>query len=240
MALTTYGYVGGLTSLAIIIVSYLCGVIFLARYTVSRKIPTLLQGVLFFAIGSNWLGVLISFVRVLSGGESLGEVVMIRTWIWAPAATGTIWVYQIFSLIRPNLKKAVLAIYGVIDIIWVYLMYGKTADYSSVDYSTGLADSSIEGIAQGFLLLYILTGLCIGILYFYVGFTFERPETQLRGKVIGAGAVLFPFFAIFDTIIEGSAILLILARVIILFAVLLMYLGFTLPAWLRQRFLAEA
>ncbi len=239
MALTTYGYVGGITSLAIVTLSYLCCVIFLARYATSRRVETLLQGIVFFAIGSNWLGVLISFLKVLIGGEPLSHIPMIRTWSWAPAATATIWIYQVLSLVRPKLKTAVGGVYLVLDVIYIYLMYGKTVDYSKVELVGGLPDSIILGIAIVFLLFYILTALAIiGPLYLvFVGFRSERPETQLKGKVIGVGVMLFAFFALFDTIIPPSAILLTFARIIILIAILLMYLGFTLPAWFRQRFL---
>jgi hypothetical protein len=228
--------VAGISSLFIVALSYLCFVLFLLRYSESRRIETLLSGLVFLAIGSNWLGVLLSFLMVLGGGEPLGQVTMLRVWSWAPAVTGTIWIYLALSLLRPKLKNPITAIYLVLDVIYWGLMYTRTMTYSTYQIVGGIPDSGVKDIAIVFLLFYILTALVvIAPMYLWIGFKSQRPETQVRGKVIGTGVAMFAFFAIFETVIPPSAGLLIISRLLILTAIFLMYVGFTLPNWLRQR-----
>jgi len=242
MALTIEEWVFSLSGLAITALSYLCCVKFLARYATSRRIETLLQAIILFAIGSSWNPVIsvINIINLLRGGEAIGHIPMIWSWGWTPPVIATLWMYLVITLVRPKLKTVITPLYVAINLVYLYYMYLRTTDYTGVRYVGRVPASEVSGIAAVLLFFDIVSGLAfVGPMYLYIGFKSKKPATQLRGRVIGVGVMLFAFFVIFETVIQYSVVLLVIARILIMVSILLMYIGFTLPQWVQKRFLSE-
>ena len=238
MAINQFGYAGGITSLFIVALAYLCASVFLTRYITSRRIEPLLQGIVFFAVGSSWLGVLFGFLYALRG-ETLGKVAVIRIWGWAPAVIATVWVYLVLSTIKPRFKLIGVLICGVLNIIYLYLVYANTDQYSTYQIVGGVPDSSLTGLASLFLFIHILIIiLVVAITYLWIGFKSETPSVRLQGKVVGIAVLIFASFAILDSaVLLQSVLFIIVVRAMLIISIFFVYLGFTLPEWLRERFI---
>lgn len=238
MAINQFGYAGGITSLFIVALAYLCASVFLTRYITSRRIEPLLQGIVFFAVGSSWLGVLFGFLYALRG-ETLGKVAVIRIWGWAPAVIATVWVYLVLSTIKPRFKLIGLLICGVLNIIYLYFVYVNTDQYSTYQIVGGVPDSSLTGLATLFLFIHILIIiLVVATTYLWIGFKSEAPSVRLQGKVVGIAVLIFASFAILDSaVLLQSVLVIIVVRTILIISIFFVYLGFTLPKWLQERFI---
>ncbi len=238
MAINQFGYAGGITSLFIVVLAYLCASVFLTRFITNRRLEPLLQGIVFFAVGSSWLGVLFGFLYALRG-ETLGKVAVIRIWGWAPAVIATVWVYLVLSTIKPRFKLIGLLICGILNIIYLYFVYANTDKYSTYQIVGGVPDSSLTGLATLFLFIHILIIiLVVATTYLWIGFKSETPSVRLQGKVVGIAVLIFASFAILDSaILFPSVLFMIVVRAILIISIFFVYLGFTLPEWLRERFI---
>ena len=154
------------------------------------------------------------------------------------------WLNVYTSTLKPEKKKLVLIIYGILSVIFeIYLFYflffAPGAPINSllgiINDPTNPMDIDFKGFILIFLGLSILTA-CI------TGFHFalksmkkeEHPEIRWKGRFLFIAFLLFGISAIFDAIIEMDPVLLLIMRILLVIANFLFYLGFVLPRWSRK------
>jgi hypothetical protein len=154
------------------------------------------------------------------------------------------WLDIYISTIMPKIRKFVLIVYGVFSIIFeIYLFYFLFfAPGAPVESLLGVIVWSINPLDidyKGFLLIYlgisIFTSCITGIHFAITSMKIEENKKIIwKGRFLLLSFSLFGFGAVFDAIVEMTAIFLIIIRIILILSTFFFYLGFILPKWAQK------
>ena len=80
--------------------------------------------------------------------------------------------------------------------------------------------------------------LITGFLFVRESLKSENPEIRLKGKFILIAFLFYTMGTLIDVIIDiPTEITIVLARTIMIVAIFMFYIGFTMPNWVKKRFL---
>ncbi|MEJ2280167.1 MAG: hypothetical protein P8Y70_20825 [Candidatus Lokiarchaeota archaeon] len=154
------------------------------------------------------------------------------------------WLDIYTSTIMPKARKIVLGSYLIFSIIFeIYMFYFLyITPGAPVKPLLGMINDSINPLDidyKGFLLVYLgistITACVTGIHFAITSMRIKENKKILwKGRFLFLSFSLFGFAAIFDAIIEMTAIELIIIRSILVFSTFFFYLGFILPKWIRK------
>ena len=237
--------ISGITALIAVLIGFLLGFIVLIKFFKTKQVLIFNFFLCIIFTLSPWYPSGLGYLYWIINGEFLSYqmYVLIGT-VGVPIAI-LAWLNVYLSMLKKKgKKKPVLIIYGILSIYFeLYLLYFLLrAPGAPVKPSIGIIidptnpmDIDYKGFVLIFLGLSILTA-CI------TGFHFaaksmkkkELPEIRWKGRFLLIGFLFFGISAIYDAIIEMSPILLILMRIILVFATFFFYLGFILPSWSKK------
>ncbi|MHA2289580.1 MAG: hypothetical protein ACXABG_12410 [Promethearchaeota archaeon] len=236
--------ISGMSAFISVSIAFLLGFIVLIKYIKTRQVLILSFFLcIIFTTSPWWPSGLGFFFWVITGEFLTYQIYVISGTVGVPIAI-LAWLNVYTQTLKPNRKKLVLAIYGLISIFFeIYLFY-------FLIFAPGAPVNSLLGIIndpsnpydidfKGFVLIFL--GLSI-ITACITGFHFalnsmkkeELPEIRWKGRFLFVAFLLFGVSAIFDAIIEMDPILLVIMRILLVVANFLFYLGFILPSWSKK------
>ena len=195
------------------------------------------------------LGGATNFILVILTGSPLGPKPQVLLYSWAAAVTATLWGYLGFRLAKPEFQNYALGGMLVIDIIHLFGAYvlvpRATPEVTAEGINLGglilyrvvgnMAYTSYRSLLLGTTMIFVLSSaFLVGPLFLRMSRTTDRAETRVRGQFIGFGALLLGFTVIFDETLTFGGFFNILGHLAIAISMVLLYLGYLLPPWLRQ------
>jgi hypothetical protein len=225
------------------IIAFLLGLIVLVKYIKTR------QFIIFnfflciiFTTTPWWPSGLGFFIWFITGIILPYQIYVVIGTAGVPIAI-LAWLNVYMSTLKPEKKKLVLLIYGIISIIFeIYLFYflffAPGAPITPLlgirNDPTNPMDIDFKGFILIFLGLSILTACITGFHFAIKSMKKEEGlEIRWKGRFLFIAFLLFGISAIFDAIIEMGPVLLLIMRILLVIANFFFYLGFILPRWSR-------
>ncbi len=227
MVLSPLTILNGVSAIIVSGLGFSIGIYFFLKYSRTKKPLLPVAGILFFCFFTLFLGLSISFIKLVAVGENITYIEMGLIAYSAAPIEIMCTMYLGFELFKPNWKKSMLILYALSAIVFYIALWGFPSDmlgYNLPDPSD-LLDISLRSVIMYMMIAYILSALII------IGWGFFTLRRRLEGGVektkvtyLGYGFVLFAIAAIIETIIPSQWV--IIARVLMITAILLIYEGF--------------
>jgi len=236
--------ISGLTALISVAIGFLFGVLVLIKYIKTRQFLILNFFLCIIFTLSPWYPSGLGYLFWLITGEFLNYQIYVLIGTIAIPIAILAWLNVYLTTIKPNKKKLVLILYGVLSIFFeIYLFYFLfLAPGAPLESLLGLIndpnnpmDIDYKGFVLIFLGISILTACITGFHFAANSMKKEEiPEIRWKGRFILIAFLFFGVSAIFDALIEMSPLLLIIIRIILALAMFFFYLGFILPQWVKK------
>jgi len=236
--------ISGITALISVLIGFLLGFIVLIKYFKTKQFLIFNFFLCIIFTLSPWYPSGLGYLFWLITGEFLNyQIYVLIGTVGVPIAI-LAWLNVYLSTIKPNKKKLVLVLYGILSIFFeIYLFYFLfLAPGAPVESLLGIINDPNNPMDIDYK-VFVLIFLGISILTACItGFHFaansmkkeELPEIRWKGRFLLIGFLFFGISAIFDAIIEMGPTLLVLMRTILALATFFFYLGFILPQWVKK------
>lgn len=221
-----------------VLISTVLGIIIVLKYFKVRKREFLLVGITWILLVSPYWPDAINFVMVLMYSSLLDVVIY---FFLANALIPIIhitWIIAFSDMVLEKNKKLVLIIFTAEAIIFeVVFLYFLAIDPSLI--GTQIAPFYVEwtDFVVFYLLLSILMFLITGIMFARKCLEVTNKEIRLKGKFLMMAFVTFAIGTIIDAIGSLTEVTLVLARTFVIIAAFMFYIGFTLPTFVKNRFI---
>jgi tetratricopeptide (TPR) repeat protein len=238
LPLSNIDIVSGITGLEIIICGYLLGIKLLRqrKHALDERMrkKLTLSGIFIIVLYHSWFSVASGFLLLALGSYPLGQVPSILGYAWGPAIGIPIWTFLAFNRSKEEENKYfVTGLVSIIGLGFFILVYTNPLQYTFYQASAvgGLPDSGFDDLAKFALVIMLLViMLMVGPVFLNEGANSENPNNKWRNISMGAGAILFAFFAIIDAAVENVGVVsLAIIRAFIFTSVFLVYQGVEKP-----------
>ena len=222
----------GLSASGIVIFGWVFGLI--TCYKAKRTNANLLfyMGLCIICVGGCWLGNLVDFMIILLTGKNMDNsygLYGILSWIWIPPFM-ILAMYVFTSLLIPEKKWYILAIIGVLGIIFEILLFVDPSSFLTYNYpATSGEDLIDDNIAFNSPagILYIV-GALIVLIFGGFGFLIKGIQSAdvIRKKffLVSTATFIFTIFGTLDASIPAG-IILIFVRIGVLCSLWFFYFG---------------
>ena len=249
MQLSELDLLNGASATLIFFVTIAIGVIILLTYRKEPSNEKLVTIGAILSMGLSWFGVVGSFTSILLTGSPLNYILHIWLQGWAPLTGGVFWTYLTFTLVKPEWSVRATGIVLLLLIINLFLVYIllpvapiqeqagfiTIGDIATYDVSQGgLPDTSYKGLFLILVLIVILELILLVAPAFlwYAGLKADDRTVNAKGRLVGIGVLFFGIFSVVDALLEPTALVLLIARLFVIFSLILVFLGFAMPPWL--------
>ncbi|MFX0116006.1 MAG: hypothetical protein ACFFB3_15760 [Candidatus Hodarchaeota archaeon] len=254
------GILAGLTSIVLVIISFVLGLYFIIRSFEGKNFERqrFLTGIGIIGLGGTWFGGVIQFLLIILTGDYLD--VKLHTYLiaWAPALASLVWIFLVFSLVKPEWRNYAMISISIVTLAFLIFTYGlvslgdietSTRDNgeTKVNLVDGISEQSISndsgfpnqrylGIPGLIIALYVvLLILLVGGVFLWTSIRTQSLEIKWKARLVGFGVVVYGFIATIDAFLDPIAVVIILTRFLIICSFFLIALGYTLPKWFRSR-----
>ena len=231
------GYASGITSLLIVMLGIVLMIIMLNKYYKTKDDSTLMLALFFMGCGCVWLGIVCNFISYLVGAQFLERDIYFYSFAWSLALIMVSLVFILSNLIEFNridlikLVKLFSIILALAYLICIYLFIPlnltNVNDFLITQYYTdSLPDSSVAGYMKIFVAIMIIMVLVIAFTFISTGRHSFDNLAKYKMYCIGFGMALFSVLTVFDGLISGlNVLLLIIIRLLVISSLLLIYIG---------------
>ncbi len=150
------------------------------------------------------------------------------------------WIYIYMTIVKPDHKDLVLAIYIIFSIFfYIYLFYFLYfAPDAPVESMLGIKNSPLDITHRGLILIYLfvtlITSGITGIHFSLVSMKSDKREVQWKGKFLLVSFILFEIGAVGDGFFDLSLIFLLIFRLLLTISSIFFFIGFVMPNWMRK------
>ena len=232
MALTTIGWIDGITASGVVLIGVIFGAFFIYK---SRKLEAdvlLHIGMVMIFAGLAFLGVFLDFLVVLGTGNNIDNsfgIVGLLSYVWI-APLIVLGIYIGAELMIPEKKWYITSVYIVLMIIFEILLFlNPVGSFNFVEPSpsgSALIDYNIklETPAGIFMIIFIVS------VVIFLGFGFLIKAIQATGDLrkkfflLAVGILFYSIFGLLESLTEPG-FLLILIRIGYISGPIFMYMG---------------
>lgn len=233
-------------SLVYVLISLVLISIILAKFIKYRMKGLLLVGIALIGLTSPWIPDSVTLLTILLTGSSYSDAFysdlnllsIILTTVISPLAI-LAWLTAILSLLKIEKKRMVLLISSLIflvfDAIFLILLF---IDVENVVVFHGIFDYQWSLFTTIYYLSVTVLILVTGGKFTQECLKTDSNEIKLKGKLLLIAFISFSI-GVFIPYILYNIIALIIARLFLVIASIMFYLGFILPEWLKNKLLKE-
>jgi hypothetical protein len=226
MALSTSGFLNGISAMIVFIIGVLYGVKFLLYYLKLKKKFMPLVIILGLGVGCFYLGPTTSFLSLLISDSNIdGYLYAKLSYTHAPILI-LVAMYLGFDVFNPKLRNKVVSIFIVLAVVFwvVFLGFPELSVKIAPDIPGEIRDISFNGLALVLIATYLLSVLIILGGNFLKLSKKIKGEEQRKAKSLGYGWIMFTISGILDTIMTPE--LIVIARILMIVAAYLVFSGF--------------
>ncbi len=241
MVLTPLDILNGTTGLISFGISLIISLTIISKYFKYKDRVFLLVGFVAILITEPWWPSSIGFLVVLFGGVLTTELYVVLANVLIPLSL-FIWLIAFTDLKYPEKQKKILgftAIYGILYELFFFILFFTNISLLGEIGAAGVFDANYGLYVvfnQVFLLLIIII---TGTIFARESLKSENREIKLKGKFLLIAFYSFLIGAILDVLSPLSPILLVIARLILIFAAFAWWGGFILPNWMKRLLLKD-
>ena len=237
--LTTLETLQGAFTLAFVAISFILGLTIMLRYFKYKNRQFLLVGATWIFIVSPYWPDAINFIMILTTGTLITtDLYLIIASIFIPPLHIT-WIIAMTDIMYKKRQRLIVSIFTLEAILFEILLIVFYVVNISI-LGTQLAPFVVRygDIYLFYLLISIILFLITGLFFVRESLKSNNKEVQLKGKIILIAFIVFTIGTLMDVIIDVPTELTIaMARILLILASFLLYVGFTLPNWAKKRLL---
>ncbi|MBD3214863.1 MAG: hypothetical protein GF311_19785 [Candidatus Lokiarchaeota archaeon] len=234
----------GSLSLVTVIVAFAVGIKIMSKYKSVKDRNFLFVGLIWIGIYHPWWSSSLSFLLNLFSNDMVSlslelyflfalGLVPFFMYVWLIAFTDmVITKYRTMIILLPTAVTLLYEIYLIFNVIVNVSVIGEFSDAS-------IFDVTYRGISQFYLVFIVLLILSTGILFALQSLKSDKPEIQLKGKLLLSAWILWAAGAIFDSAIPLFISTLLMTRIILISSSILFYFGFLLPNFIKERVISK-
>jgi hypothetical protein len=228
--LTDIEILQGSFTLVFCIISIILGLRIFSKYFSLKRKELIHVGLAWALLSSAWWGSGFSFLFIVLFNYKFEPILFLLLGnMFIPIAILN-WMYAIGILMYQNSKNKIAAIFIIFGIFYEILLIACL-----------LIDPSLVGMVRGtfyyqpsliFMILQIvalLITIITGILFSTKSMKSPDLEVKWKSRFLLCGFIFFVIGAAIDAIVTLTPLLLVIVRLILIFAAILYYLGFLLP-----------
>ncbi|MHA1671851.1 MAG: hypothetical protein ACTSV5_14955 [Promethearchaeota archaeon] len=242
--LSELAIISGFTAAISVFIGFFFGLVVLTKYLKTKQVLIFNFFLCIVFTLSPWYPSGLGFIYWQFTREILPYQIYVLLGTVAVPIAIIAWLNVYLTTLKPKKKKIVLICYGVISLIFeLYLFYflyfAPKAPVSSllgiIDDVSNPTDIDYKGFVLIFLGLSIVTA-CITGFHFAVASIKLKESQSLRWKgcFLLIAFSLFGISAIFDALIDMSAVTLVIIRILLAISTFFFYIGFILPRWIKK------
>jgi hypothetical protein len=237
------------TGLMIVFVGYLLSFLILISYIRTRSPGTIGLGITIFGATSSWLSGSIAFIVYVITGDVIADDIYMYLFLWGIGIALPGIVFVTINILKQEHTKywftlTVLLSLAYLSEVYILLPFTDIVgqnDVVKIIYleGSGLQESALVGFPLLFAFILIMTGFLFGILLLRYGIASSLPEIKIRGFFMGIGLMIFAFFSILDAAFNNTPenfIILVFARIMISFGLVLLTMGLIAPNFIKNKF----
>ncbi len=242
MALTPFEIFYGSFTLLSVVISTILGILIALKYKKYGKVDYLAVGITWLLLASPYWSDAIQFISVMIGG------IQIPTNLYYFLANAFIapmyitWIYTLTNILFVKRKKILLTIFSIIAVAFETLflivffinpsLIGEQKSAFVVEWAIWI---------QIYLLLSIALLLITGFLFARASLKAGQADVRIKGIFLLIAFVSFTVATVIDVIgaDNPNEITILLARTFLIFSSLCFYIGYTLPKFVKNRFIKE-
>ena len=242
MALTPFEIFYGSFTLLSVIISTVLGILIALKYKKYGKVDYLAVGITWLLLASPYWSDAIQFISVMIGG------IQIPTNLYYFLANAFIapmyitWIFTLTNILFVKRKKILLTIFSIIAVVFETLflivffinpnLIGEQKSAFVVEWAIWI---------QIYLLLSIALLLITGFLFARASLKAGQADVRIKGIFLLIAFVSFTVATVIDVIgaDNPNEITILLARTFLIFSSLCFYIGYTLPKFVKNRFIKE-
>lgn len=233
--LTTLEFTQGLLTLIFVIITTIIGLIIMLRYLEYKKIDFLLVGAAWILVISPYWPDAITFVLILTKGEWLPDAPYFFIANAIVPFVAILWGFAMSNLIFQKNKKIMNTIFVIFWIAFEgYVLTLWFLDYRLIGQRQSAFVVEWDSIIDLFLLISIGLFLITGLLFAWQSLSSQNEEIKLKGKFLLCAFIFFALGTTIDVAFEISQITIFLARLFVILASILFYIGFTMPKFIKK------
>ncbi len=248
--ISSIGAITGLSSLLIVIFSYVLGLIVLRSFfrdpNPDTRKKTLMLAIGLIGLGSNWLASSLNFLTVVMMAQNINPILYIMLLGTALGVSGIAWSYVAFSFFEsPIIKGAgfviawgasVLSI--VISLFLIPFNVITVSDVLTFESKEGIVLAEFQGIMLVIVIILLGIILILSPIFIYSGVQWKDVDIKvfIRGLFLGIGLLLFLVFSVGDAFLPADVVLLFVIRSGVLLSFVILFLGITVPEFLLTFF----
>ncbi|HEY0088790.1 MAG TPA: hypothetical protein VGB37_08100 [Candidatus Lokiarchaeia archaeon] len=240
MELTSVELLNGILSLILVIISIIIGIKISSKYLIYKQKLLLYVGITWVLIVSIWYSSSISVLLILTTKQRLSdELYMLIGNVPLPIAL-FIWMIVFIDVVNKKFQKLVLIIFGIYVILFeIFFLYFLFTDKSVLGEIVSPVDATYSLVITACQLFDALLFFTTGIIFSITSLKSETKEIKLKGKLIMIAYILMLIGVLLELISNLSIILLVLARLVLVFCGFSYYGGFILPDWMKKLLLRK-
>jgi len=229
MALSLETYLNGISAICVLITGFYFGFRFIMHYSKLKKSLLPLIAAMGFGLGIFYLGPSTAFFYLLFTGTNISATLYLYLSYFTMPLTLGLAMYLGFDIFKPKWKKGIMIFFSFFTVIWwvSFILFPDQVFVYSEPTAGNLIDISFTTwIGLPMIGLAILSALFVlGGGFLSISRKVEDKEKRKKSIFLAIGWVLFSIAGILDTF--PIALLLVVARIIMLIGYMLIFLGFT-------------
>jgi len=237
MVIAQLDVISGILTILTIIIGTIVGLLIMSRYLKYKHISLIYWGSTVIILVCFLYAAAVSFILALNTGKGLpiGTYVFLATW---SSPVMTIFLMASFTeLVYKKRQKQLVLIVSIITIlVEVYIIYYCIVDPTVLGEMMGIIDITLKGFIRIYFILAIVYILIIAILFTRESLKSDKPETRFKGKTIFIAFIFYVIGAVFDSALATNIFTLLLTRSLFITCMILFYIGFITPNWIKKRF----
>ena len=213
----------GISSLGIVLMGIFLFIYYTLRAYRVKNSLIFLMGLSIVLTSAAWLDNAISFVMLLTSGTQLSieTAVFITTPVFSVGLI--LWNLTVYLLLKQRTSLIGLLIVCIHVVVLLYLITFSFSEYIS---SSQIGDFIIPEYATicAVMILLIVVVSMLNVSFRFLSFTRDiknNPEEYGKCMGLGVGTFLYGLFAIIDGALELSVVMVILIRVLVIFALVI-------------------
>ena len=240
MELNVLEFLQGIFSLILVLIILVLSLIFFVKFFKHKRKDLLLVGIAWIGIAAPWGGDAINFVLVIFCNTILSEISYLIIVIAFLPIGIFCWLIAITDLMYKNMQKILLLIVGISFIIFeIFIFTLLFIDTALIGRYVGPFQVEYSLFVQVYFMILLVLFILPGIFLARESIRSEKPETRLKGKILLIAFIFAAIGASLDALFQLTAITVVIARLILMFVAIVFYIGWTLPAWVKNWFLKE-
>jgi hypothetical protein len=241
MSLTPLDILNGSLGLLVVSISIILGIIVLLKYFKNQDKHFILMGLTLIFMTSGWYGTSISFiVALLFNNDGLPlEAIMLLNFLPLPISLIS-WVVFFTDIILLKYRGKLIIGSVVAFTLFFYIVFLSmlSIDVSLVSEKISPVDTIGKSwFLNSFIFVYVAILLITGIKFSLETIKFDDIEMRIKGKFLLIAFPSFSLAGILDSSLPSNQFTLIIFRGILITSIILFFIGFLLPKFIKKRIL---